>query len=97
LRQNNLGAPSSQAQINQIDTFSTYVINATEQSSMGKFVSSLPNIKNSWIIDFGAIDHVCTDLSAFTTYTNGQSVFVIYSGSVKFSTKFYLSNVLYVP
>jgi len=55
----------------------------------------------------GATNNVCTNLSAFTHYTkitpvlinlpNGQNVFAHYSGLVKFSDKFYLLDVLYVP
>ena len=74
---------------------------------MGKFFSSLSAIKESWLVDSGATDHVCHNMSAFTTWTkikpvlislpNGQTVYATYSGLVHFSAKFYLSDVLYVP
>ena len=79
----------------------------TEQSSTGKFLSSLSAIKEYWIIDYGATDHVCHNLNVFTSYTkikpvlislpNGQTVYTTYSGLVRFSDKFYLSYVFYVP
>ena len=53
------------------------------------------------------MDHVCHNLNVFTTYTkikpvlislpNGQTIYATYSGLVRFSDKFYLSDVLYVP
>ena len=107
LRQQNLEDLAPHAQINQVSTFYADTITNTEQSSTGKFLPSLSAIKESWLVDSGATDHVCHNLSAFTTCTkikpvlislpNGQTVYVTYSGLVHFSAKFYLSNVLYVP
>jgi len=107
LRQQNLEDPAPHTQINQVGTFSTDDIPNTEQSLIGKFLSSLFAIKESWIIDSSATDHVFHNLNIFTTYTkikpvlislaNGQTVYATYSGLVRFSDKFYLSDVLYVP
>ncbi|XP_068477383.1 uncharacterized protein [Phaseolus vulgaris] len=96
LRQNNNDTPPNPIQVNQVDSFSADP-NAHELSSMG----------NSWIVDSGATDHVCTVLSAFTSYKtikpvlinlpNGQHVFANYSGTVVFTNKLYLLDVLYIP
>jgi len=74
---------------------------------MGKSLHLLSAIKDFWIIDSGATDHVCHNLNAFTTCTkiksvlislpNGQTVYASYYGLVKFCAKLYLTNVLYVP
>ncbi|XP_068465505.1 uncharacterized protein [Phaseolus vulgaris] len=90
LRQQNLEDPAPHAQINQVGTFSADKITNTEQSSTGKFFSSLSAIKESWLVDSGATDHVCHNLSTFTTWTkikpvlislpNGQTVYATYSG-----------------
>ena len=107
LRQQNLEDPAPHTQINQVGSISTDEISNTEHSSTGKFLSSLSAIKESWIINSGATDHVCHNLNVFTTYTkikpvlislpNGQTVYATYSGLVRFSDQFYLSDVLYVP
>jgi len=86
--------------------FSADEIPNTEHYSTGKFLSSLSAIKESWIIDFGATD-VCHNLNVFTTYTkvkpvlislpNDQTIYATYSGLVRFSDNFYLSDLLYVP
>ena len=85
LRQQNLEDLAPHAQINQVSTFYADTITNTEQSSTGKFLPSLSAIKESWLVDSGATDHVCHNLSAFTTCTkikpvlislpNGQTVF----------------------
>ena len=69
LRQQNLEDPALHTQINQVGTISTNEIPNTEHSSTGKFLSSLSSIKEYWIIDSGATDHVCHNLNVFTTYT----------------------------
>ena len=107
LRQQNLENPSPHTQINQVGTFSVDEIPNSEQSSIGKFLSSLSSRKNYWIIDSGATDHVCNNLNVFTTYIkikhvlislpNSQTIYATYSGLVRFSDKFYLCDVLYVP
>jgi len=107
LRQQNLEDPAPHTQINQVGTFSADEIPNTEHSSTCKFLSSLSVIKESWIIDSSATNHVCHNLNIFTIYTkikpvlislpNGQTVYATYYGLIRFSDKFYLSNVLYVP
>jgi len=107
LHQQNLEDPAPHTQINQVGTFSADEIPNTKHSSTYKFLSSLSTIKESWIIDSGAIDHVCHNLNVFTTCTkikpvlislsNGQTVYATYSGLVHFSDMFYLSDGLYVP
>jgi len=94
LRQLNLEDLSPHTQINQVGTFSANEILNTEQSSTGKFLSSLSAIKESWIIDSGTTNHVCHNLNVFTTYTkikpvlislpNGQTIYATYSGLVRF-------------
>ena len=107
LRQNNNDTPPNPIQVNQVGSFSTDP-NAHELSSTGKHsFSSLNHSHNSWIVDSGATDHVCTVLSAFTSYKtikpvlinlpNGQHVFANYSGTVVFTNKLYLFDVLYIP
>ena len=86
---------------------SRYGLMAKGASSIGKFLSSLSAIKESWIIDSGATDHVCNNLNVFTTYTkikhvlislpNSQTIYATYFSLVRFSDKFYLSDVLYLP
>jgi len=69
-----------------------------EQSSIGNIVLNSANkTEFFWILDSGAIDHVCIALSSFTTYRNikpilinlpkGNHVFVEYSGTVIFNKK----------
>jgi len=103
LRQQNTRDHTPQAHINQIGTFSAYVIINIEQSSTGKSLPLLSAIKDFWIIDSGAIDHVCHNLDVFTTCTkikpvlislpNGQTIYATYSGLVNFFAKLYLTNV----
>jgi len=83
LRQQNLDNPSPHTQINQAGTFSADEIPNTEQSTIGKFLSSLTT--------YTKIKPVLISLP------NGQTIYATYSGLVRFSDKFYLSDVLYVP
>lgn len=63
--------------------------------------------KNTWIIDFGATNHVCcthtsfSDLHPITTIAvtlpNGLSVTVTQAGTVKLSSSLTLHGVLYIP
>ena len=53
LRKQNLEDPIPHTQINQVGTFSADEIPNTKQSSTSKFLSSLSDIKESWIIDYG--------------------------------------------
>jgi len=95
LPQQNLEDPAPHTQINQVDTFFADEIPNTKQSSTSKFLSSLSAIKESWLIDFGVTDHVCHNLSIFTTCTkikpvlislpNDKTIYATYSGLVRFS------------
>ena len=76
LRQQNLEDPAPHTQINQVGTFSADEIPNTEHSSTCKFLSSLSAIKESWIIDFGATNHVYHNLNVFTTYTKIKPVLI---------------------
>ena len=76
LRQQNLEDPAPHTQINQVGTFSADEIPNTKHSSTCKFFSSLFAIKESWIIDSGATDHVCHNLNVFTTYTKIKLVLI---------------------
>jgi len=64
-------------------------------------------LANSWIIDSGATDHICTSLRHFISYKritpiyinlpNGSTVFLHYTDTIAFHTNFQLRDVLYVP
>ena len=64
-------------------------------------------LANSWIIDSGATDHICTSLHHFISYKritpiyinlpNSSTVSAHYTGTVAFHTNFHLLDVLYVP
>jgi len=95
------------AQANQVGFFT--VDTKHKNSPTGNTIISnlYTNIKGSWILDSEVTDHVCTCLSDFTSYKsikpvlislpNGHRFYTNYSGTVAFSNKFYLNNVLYVP
>jgi hypothetical protein len=62
---------------------------------------------DTWIIDSGASHHICASLHWFHSYSeinpmivklpNGNHVVTKYAGTVKFSSLFSISGVLYVP
>ncbi|XP_074302804.1 uncharacterized protein LOC141635314 [Silene latifolia] len=63
---------------------------------------------NSWILDTGAIDHMCFNKASFSEFRyldkpysislpNGQIVYIDTIGSVPLAPGFILQNVLYVP
>lgn len=70
------------------------------------FVSSSGS---NWIVDSDATDHMCHDLSLFTSYDliqgkdnyitipNGTRVSITYSGTMKINQAITLQDVLYVP
>ncbi|KAK2451623.1 putative mitochondrial protein [Trifolium repens] len=61
----------------------------------------------NWIIDSGATHHICNSIQWFHSFSeitpvsvklpNGNSVIAKFSGVVKFSDDFFLSNVLCIP
>ncbi|KAL0291587.1 UNVERIFIED_CONTAM: hypothetical protein Sangu_3262400 [Sesamum angustifolium] len=61
-----------------------------------------------WIIDTGATNHICADITMFTSYAkpshkhsvhlpDGTKKPVLYVGTVKLSDNFVLDNVLHIP
>lgn len=74
----------------------------------GKFCF-ISSYGSKWIVDSGATDHMCHDLSMFSTNNdlqstdnfitipNGNKVKVTHSGTVAVSDKIILKDVLYVP
>ena len=95
------------AQVNQVGSLSTNSAHqVTDQSNSS--TGNLPLKTNScWVLDSGATDHACVSLSNFASYKsikpvpinlpNDHHVLAKYSGTVVFSKRFYLRNVLYVP
>jgi len=92
-------------QVNQVGSFSTHFAHqVTDQPPTGN--SSIKTIF-WWVLDSGAINHVCVSLSHLVSYKpikhvlinlpNGHHVLAKYFGTVVFNKKFFLSNVLYVP
>lgn len=87
----------------QSSHITSQVLVETPESTEG--ISSL--FSSSWIVDTGATDHICHNLSLFASYTkikpisitlpNGTHVVANFSGTVIFSTDFHLTHVLYVP
>ena len=71
--------------------------------TINNFISSF----SSWIIDSGAIDHISSSLTYFTSYhqidpiyvklPNGNQVIANYSGSVFLNQNHVIDNVLYIP
>jgi hypothetical protein len=73
---------------------------STHHDSKGNFLDSF------WIVDSGATDHVCNNLSCFSSFQNippiivhlpnGQKSCAMFSGTVHFSPDLYLTDVLYI-
>jgi len=103
----NVSVSNSQAQVNQVGSISAdpQDQNFVVTSNLNRFQNFIFN-KHAWILDFGATDLVCFDISNFTSYnpikpiiiklSNGNFVIASYSGTVFFNNKFVLKNVLYV-
>nr|KYP42530.1 hypothetical protein KK1_036057 [Cajanus cajan] len=80
--------------------------NVTQQTSHVFSFNSLYN-SSSWIVDFGAIDHISCSLKNFQVFSkikpinihlpNGSIVTSHYAGTVHFAPNFTIYNVLYVP
>lgn len=72
-------------------------------------ICTVPRVFKSqqWILDTGAIDHICSTLFVFQSYKrirpvtvnlpNGSTIVSNFSGSVFFSKDFYLTDVPYIP
>jgi hypothetical protein len=84
--------------------------NPDHSSGIPKGISCSSNSAYSlstWILDSGASHHICISLKWFQSYIaitpiniklpNGNNAIAQYSGTVKFSSDFVISNVLYVP
>lgn len=100
------GQNSPLATSNQAD--SSLIIGHSLVNSKGypySFLYKCCNL-NSWIIDSEDSDHICSTSSWFHAYNkispinvklpNGHFVLAKDNGIVKFSSEFYISNVLYI-
>ncbi|KAK4402749.1 Retrovirus-related Pol polyprotein from transposon RE1 [Sesamum angolense] len=71
---------------------------------------STPNVLDLsyWIIDTGATNHICGDITLFQSYTtpthnqfiilpDGSKKIVMYTGTIQLSTTIVLDHVLYIP
>lgn len=84
-------------------------VKSTHTSGISFSVSNNPMLHSSrhWIVDSGAINHVCFDQSlfqnivpisnSFVTLPNNFRIQVNFSGSIQLSPSLILYNVLYVP
>ena len=71
------------------------------------FSCALSDSSNSWLLDSGANEHICSSLHYFTSYhpikpvivhlPNKTYVTIHYVGTVVFSPQFHITNVLYSP
>lgn len=89
---------------NQVGSSTTHLLLHNEGNSQTfayKCCSS-----NSWIINSGASDHICSSFSWFQIYKtippisvrlpNGQIALAKHVGSIMFSSNFVINNVLYI-
>ncbi|KAL0322067.1 UNVERIFIED_CONTAM: putative mitochondrial protein [Sesamum calycinum] len=86
--------------------YANYVYDDVEFASN---VSSTPNFDSrSWIIDTGATNHICADITLFQSYTqskhsqfitlpDGRKQSVLYTGTVQLSVDLTLDHVLFIP
>jgi len=96
LQQANLNAPSSSP------TGPT-----TNHITAPAAIPSLSYHNTQWLIHSGANEHICCNISCFSSFykiksvrislQNGQSIIVSHAGNVSFTSHFYLTNVLYSP
>lgn len=97
-------------QSNKKDMGTTSTNNIDPSLHMVSSLSQQGNTGNSnffWILDSWASDHVCPHIKYFSSisiikpisvkFPNGSTVLAFYSGSIHFSDKLYLDNVLYIP
>jgi len=71
------------------------------------FSCALSDSSNSWLLDSGANEHICSSLHYFTSYhpikpvivhlPNKTYVTIHYADIVVFSPQFHITNVLYSP
>ncbi|KAL2926590.1 Retrovirus-related Pol polyprotein from transposon RE1 [Bienertia sinuspersici] len=83
--------------------------NATGQAHLAGKLCLVSCLNTDWLLDSGASDHICSDLSCFTTYQfpsgsdntitipNGTQVQIKHIGSVQISKHIQLHDVLHVP
>ena len=92
LQQSDSSHQTNQITVNSSGTVSLHNANAINPSDM-----------YHWLLDIGATDHVCFDLTLFHTYKritpiivhlpNHHTVQAHFSGTILFASDFYLSNV----
>ncbi|CAL0329743.1 unnamed protein product [Lupinus luteus] len=103
---NEQNAQSSTSQSNHtVNNISTHKNELREKGNLHLINSVSKTLE--WILDTGATDHVCHDLSLYQTYRqikpivvtlpNGNQIVTNISGSILFSKHFILTNVLYIP
>jgi len=109
IKQNSINSVANQppVQLNQVGSFAVNKDQKDSSTGNAIFSNLYSTVKGSWILDSGATDHVCTCLSDFTSYkiiklvlvslSNGHRFYTSCSGTVAFSNKLYLTDVLYVP
>jgi len=108
LQQSNLvvSAPSSsQATSNHIA--STNISTPNPSAGISASVSSLTSKPSFWLIDSGVNEHICCDITSFSSFyrikpvyvslPNGNTVLAHFAGNVSFNSKFHLTHVLYSP
>ncbi|XP_074374803.1 uncharacterized protein LOC141715227 [Apium graveolens] len=87
----------------------TQVADPSKHALLADNMCLLSNAVNEWLIDSGATDHICPDLSFFSSYENifdnnnyitipnGYKVKVLHKGSVKLNDELTIQHVLHVP
>jgi len=80
---------------------------STSFSASSLVNAGIPSIPNYWLLDSGANEHICGNISYFTSFhrikpvcvnlPNKTTILVHYAGNVVFTPQFYLTNVLYSP
>jgi hypothetical protein len=95
----------------QINSFSTHIASSSSNVQQGTVISascfSVVSSLDTWILDSGATDHVCSSLSLFTKYhnvnpipvklPNGSIVTTDIVGDINVTQHITLHNVLYMP
>lgn len=98
-----------QSQNSTVNTGQAQSQNVNKSANVAGKFCFISSFGSSWIVDSGATDHMCHDLSLFSHYTevqgnsnfitipNGSKVKVSHSGTVTLSSNITLKDVLYVP